>query len=506
MPSEAAHSAGALTDSPFAPLRPAVPALVLGLGLLGLLFQREVLAAYGVWTTSTAYGHCFFVLPLAAYLAWDRRAVLAGLAPRPLPWAALAMLPLGAGWLLAERMSLMEGRQLMAVAMIDVLALAVLGWRVTRAMAAPLLYLFFLVPFGAFLTSTLQDVTTWFIRAGLSLTDIPFFIDNRQIEIPEGRFYVAEACAGLRFLIAAVAFGVLYACLMFRSAGRRAVFIGVSIVVPIIANGFRALGIVVLGHILGSAEAAAADHIIYGWGFFSVVILLLVVAGLPFREDHLPWRAAPADGAAPAGGAALLASVAAACALAAAGPATAVLFDRAAAAETVAAPALPAGVPPGCSRQGSEEAGGRLATHYVCNRIGLTLTLERFPAHASPATILASLRALTAEFSAEDVFRSPLPLDRGSPRAWNLVEIAEPPHLTATALWVDDAPAVPGISGRLAMALGSIIGAAPPVVLAAVTAEPGAARLTPQGRTMVIEAMRGLLQGSPEVIRAAAGE
>ena len=59
-------------------------------------------------------------------------------------------------------------------------------------------------------------------------------IDGYTIEIPEGTFYVAEACAGLRFLIASIAFGCLYALLMYRSPVRRTAFIVISIVVPII--------------------------------------------------------------------------------------------------------------------------------------------------------------------------------------------------------------------------------------------------------------------------------
>ena len=73
---------------------------------------------------------------------------------------------------------------------------------------------------------------------------IPAYIDGYIIEIPQGTFFVAEACAGLRFLIASIAFGCLYALLMYRSPVRRGVFILVSIIVPIIANGFRGLGIV----------------------------------------------------------------------------------------------------------------------------------------------------------------------------------------------------------------------------------------------------------------------
>ena len=181
----------------------------------------------------------------------------------------------------------MEGRQLVAVSFAELLFLVVLGKRLWWAMAGPLLYLYFLVPFGEFLTPKLQDITTWFIRHGLEILGIPAYIDGYIIEIPQGTFFVAEACAGLRFLIASIAFGCLYALMMYRSPVRRGVFILVSIIVPIIANGFRGIGIVYLGYLLGGAQAAAADHMIYGWVFFSAVILLLIALGLPFRQDDI---------------------------------------------------------------------------------------------------------------------------------------------------------------------------------------------------------------------------
>jgi exosortase/archaeosortase family protein len=80
---------------------------------------------------------------------------------------------------------------------------------------------------------------------------------------------------------------------MYRSWKRRAAFIVVSIIVPIIANGLRVWGIVVLGYILGNAEAATADHLIYGWVFFSMVSVILILLGLPFRQE-VPAFALPA--------------------------------------------------------------------------------------------------------------------------------------------------------------------------------------------------------------------
>jgi exosortase A len=278
-------------------------AIALGLGLvaLALLFHEELVAAVGTWIDSTAYNHCFLVIPIAGYLAWDRRERLHGLSARPLPLVALGAIPLAIAWLLAERLGIMEGRQLMVVSFVELLILSVLGWRLCWVLCGPLLYLYFLVPFGAFLTPQLQDITTVFVRHGLDLLHIPAYIDGYTIEIPEGSFYIAEACAGLRFLIASIAFGCLYALLMYRSKWRRLFFIIASILVPIVANGIRAVGIVALGHLLGSAQAAATDHVLYGWIFFSLVILLLIALGLPFREDLPPPIAASRDGAAPTG-------------------------------------------------------------------------------------------------------------------------------------------------------------------------------------------------------------
>ena len=253
-------------------------------------------------TSSTAYNHCFLVIPIALYLLWDRRFDLVGIAPRPTPAVLLLGLPLALIWLVAERLGIMEGRQLVGTQLCRAAVPGGAGQAAVVGHGRAAAVSVFPCAVREFLTPRLQDITTWFIRHGLDILGVPAYIDGYIIEIPQGTFFVAQACAGLRFLIASIAFGCLYALMMYRSPVRRGVFILVSIIVPIIANGFRGLGIVYLGYLLDSAQAAAADHIIYGWIFFSFVILVLIALGLPFRQDHISTRsAAPAD---EAGGAA----------------------------------------------------------------------------------------------------------------------------------------------------------------------------------------------------------
>ena len=450
-----------------ASLRGAGLFLLLGVAALIGLFHVEAMNAVRTWIDSTAYNHCFLVVPIVIWLIWDRRFSLHGLAAAPLPVAALLIPPLAAVWLAAERLGIMEGRQLVALTMVEVLFLATLGWRLWRALMGPLLYLYFLVPFGEFLTPKLQDVTTWFTRHGLNLLGIPAYIDGYIIEIPEGTFFVAEACAGLRFLIASIAFGALYALMMYRSPFRRLAFILLSIAVPIVANGIRAMGIVVLGHILGSAEAGAADHIIYGWVFFSFVILLLILAGLPFREDSEPDPVnlspmAPAQGGSLMG----LAAAAGVVLLAAAGPLSVFALGQASA----SMPPLtlkPLDFSPACLNTGATITpppgmiGQTMAQQVDCGGIVLNVLVEVFPPRSTAGPVGAEQKRLTRPTSPEDSSETVLaPGDNTVPSAWHIVASTEPAFVAAAAVWINGETFSPGMAMRLAMARTSVFGTA----------------------------------------------
>src|SRR5262249_6114207 len=153
--------------------------------------------------------------------------------PDPALWPLLTMPVLSAIWLVAAVLDVQEGRQLVMMAMFQVVILVALGPRVYWQILAPFLFLFFLVPSGAFLVPSLQPITADIAVAGLRFFHIPVFSDGYFIEIPEGPFEIAEACAGLRFLIASTVFGCFFALVMYRSVLRRILFIILSVAVPI---------------------------------------------------------------------------------------------------------------------------------------------------------------------------------------------------------------------------------------------------------------------------------
>jgi exosortase A len=297
-PTPAAPAERAAEPSPIAAgWRTAAVAIFIAALAFGVVFHHEIEVAIQTWLWTTAYNHCFLILPLVFFLLWERRTVFATVPPSPTFWPLAALPLLSAVWLVAAVLDINEGRQFVVVAMFEVVLLATLGVRAFRLLMAPLLFLFFLVPSGEFLIPSLQKVTTAIAVHGLRLLNIPVYSEGLMIDIPEGRFEIAEACAGLRFLIASIVFGFFFSVVMYRSLLRRAVFIALSLVVPVGANGLRALGTIALAHVEGSAAAVEADHILYGWLFFSLVILLLIVIGIRFTDggDRLP-ALAPATG------------------------------------------------------------------------------------------------------------------------------------------------------------------------------------------------------------------
>ena len=74
---------------------------------------------------------------------------------------------------------------------------------------------------------------------------VPARLNGLLIQIPSATFHVAEACAGLRFLPASLAVGLLLAYLFFSWWAR--LFTALSIVLPIVGNALRA-GVVLIAH------------------------------------------------------------------------------------------------------------------------------------------------------------------------------------------------------------------------------------------------------------------
>ena len=251
---------------------------------------RETLASMvETWWRSETFAHGFLILPISLYLIWKRKDSVKRVPLRYERSSIFAFLALSTIWLLANIANIVVVQQISVVTMLIMTVIFLFGRHVAKALIFPLLYLYFMVPMGEFLIPPLQYVTAYIAVRALQFTGIPVFWEGLLFSIPSGSFEVAEACSGLRYLIASIALGTLYAYLMYSSFLKRILFIIASILVPIIANGLRAYGIVMIADLSDYQLAVGIDHLIYGWLFFGIVISILFWLGSKFRdkEDRL---------------------------------------------------------------------------------------------------------------------------------------------------------------------------------------------------------------------------
>jgi exosortase A len=318
-----------------------------------LLFWSDAASMAGVWWESSTFNHILLIPPLIAWLVWQRLPELRRIAPAAWP-PGLLLVAAGAGlWLLGAAGSLALARHAALVLMLQGAAIACLGKAAARGLAFPIFYALFLIPAGEELVPPMQTLTAEIAMALLNLAQVPAHIDGVFISTPTGYFEVAEACSGVKFLIAMAAYGALAANVCFRAWPRRLAFMAACLAVPVLANGVRAWGTIYVAYATGdNGFADSFDHVIYGGVFFAIVIALIVGGAWPFfdRKVNDPWfdpRDLQPAGTAPGARPALARTAAVAVALAALAPLWPAVM---ASAGTTAAPELALPAVPGWQR------------------------------------------------------------------------------------------------------------------------------------------------------------
>ncbi len=279
MSREAALNAGAassLTERIPASWRKPLAHLAFLWGALLLLTAADWVTMAGKWWEVSTYNHVLFVPVILAWLIWVRRSALAQLIPTAWWPGFIALFAALLIWLLGTISGVNSASQLGAVGVLQASVLLVLGPRVTAALLFPLGFMIFLVPFGDEIVPALQMITAHLVIVLTHWSGIPAVIDGVFIDTPAGLFEVAQACSGVKFLVAMIALGVLVAQTCFLTVRRRVLFLAAAVLLPILANGVRAWGTIYIAQFRGLDFARGFDHIFYGWIFFALVVAALL--------------------------------------------------------------------------------------------------------------------------------------------------------------------------------------------------------------------------------------
>jgi exosortase A len=252
--------------------------------LVLVVYYKTTWSMISTWWNLQTFAHGFLILPITLWMIWERRARLLEVTPWASPWALILVAGAGLCWFAGSLANAQVVQQFSLIGLIISGIWAILGTQSVKRLIFPLAFLFFAVPVGEDFVPPLMEFTASFTVELIKLTGIPVYREGLYFSLPSGNWSVVKACSGIRYLIASVTLGCLFAYLTYQSIAKRVVFIAFSIVVPIIANGVRAYIIVMLGHLSNMTIATGVDHLIYGWLFFGLVMLLLFWIGGKFKD------------------------------------------------------------------------------------------------------------------------------------------------------------------------------------------------------------------------------
>lgn len=258
--------------------------------ILGILFIHA--ATLGtilrVWHQDRAFAHCYFIAPLAGYMMWLDRERLAMLRPRPSVWGLCFVTLWGFAWFLATMAQVQFGAQLALVGMIIAAVWATLGWGVVREVAYPLAFLFLAVPFGEAFFPILISMAGRLAVMMVTILGAPIAFDGHYLRLPGAEWRVAEACGGLRFILALLAVGAVFAYTTYRKAWKRAAFLVTCVALAVLTNGVRVSAIVLIGYFTDMKSSIVHEHTWLGWLLFAIMALTLFFLGRHWADPDPP--------------------------------------------------------------------------------------------------------------------------------------------------------------------------------------------------------------------------
>ncbi|HXH06364.1 MAG TPA: exosortase/archaeosortase family protein [Vicinamibacterales bacterium] len=267
-----------------------------------VIAYRDVLTGLAAqWASDGNWSHGFLVGPVAAWLAWRRRAGIAAARPRPSD-AGLALIGIGVALFAIGRLgSELFLTRLSLVVVVTGSVLALWGPRRLRAVAFPLAFLLLAIPWPAILFNQLafplQLLASLAGEACLRAGDVPVLREGNLLVLPGATLEVAEACSGIRSLVSLTMLALVVGEVALDRPALRAALVVLTPPVAVAANAARVAATGFAAHYWGPAAARGVFHGFSGWIVFSaaLVLLLLLARALAWLD-----RAAPAEARRPA--------------------------------------------------------------------------------------------------------------------------------------------------------------------------------------------------------------
>ena len=245
--------------------------------LLSFAYFPTIVWMVDRWSAKDSYyGHGFLILPVTLYLLWRKKDELAAIRPSPSLWGLMCLLTGLVIHLVSAIIKVYFTSAFSILLSVAGLVLFLWGKRMLRAVAFPVAFLFFMVPFPLVVIGTTTVRLKLFaamcaIRV-LHAIGFPALQEGSMIYMKNAAVAVEDPCSGLRSLLSLLTLGVLFAYLKQAPFPRRVVFFLSSIPIALLANIIRIVLLAVIADIYGIEAALKFFHDFSGFLVFALAL------------------------------------------------------------------------------------------------------------------------------------------------------------------------------------------------------------------------------------------
>ena len=234
-----------------------------------------------VWSNSEDYSHGFLIIPISLYIIWRKKEQLAAVDLNPSASGAVIVVVSLLVYVFSRYAGILSLAPVAMLAAVVGSVIYLFGFKMLRALAFPIFFLFLMVPIPSqiysAMTLPLQLFVTQTTVEIARLFAVPILNEGNVIHLADRTLQVVAACSGMRSMISLFAICAIFGYFTLDSNVTRIILCACSVFIAVFINVVRVLSMVLAHQYFQYDLTHGTVHSIFGIMIFVLALVMVYI-------------------------------------------------------------------------------------------------------------------------------------------------------------------------------------------------------------------------------------